>query len=115
LSLKPGDPHGHYHKENPMPRRSKSRRTTTTAIAALTARFDRVSGDSTCVATILPLIGLAMRCRRPCGRCAELAAEVERLRPEWDAAKAEYHAALPDKAPRKPTTTPNQNEEEPWA
>jgi hypothetical protein len=47
----------------------------------LTAKVGALTGDGRCVALILPLIGLAMRCTRPCGRCRELAAEVERLRP----------------------------------
>jgi hypothetical protein len=32
-------------------------------------RLDRVTGDGTCVALILPLIGLGIRCTRPCARC----------------------------------------------
>jgi hypothetical protein len=34
-----------------------------TAVAQLHQRLDRVTGDGTCVATILPLIGLAMGVR----------------------------------------------------
>jgi hypothetical protein len=55
-----------------------------TSLAQLHERLDRVTGDGTCVALILPLIGLGMRCTRPCARCRALAAEVERLRPEWE-------------------------------
>jgi hypothetical protein len=62
------------------------RRKPSTALEQLHERLDRVTGDGTCVALILPLIGLAMRCTRPCERCRALAAEVERLRPEWDRA-----------------------------
>jgi hypothetical protein len=64
-----------------------------TALAQLHQRLDRVTGDGTCVALILPLIGLAMRCTRPCARCRALAAEVERLRPEWDRARDEDRCA----------------------
>jgi hypothetical protein len=64
-----------------------------TALAQLQQRIDRVTGDGTCVALILPLIGLGMRCTRPCARCRALAAEVERLRPEWDRVCDEYRRA----------------------
>jgi hypothetical protein len=60
-----------------MPKRARDRRTN--PLAQLHERLDRVTGDGTCVALILPLIGLAMRCTRPCARCRALAAEVERL------------------------------------
>jgi hypothetical protein len=63
------------------------RRKPSTALEQLHERLDRVTGDGTCAALILPLIGLAMKCVRPCGRCRALAAEVERLRPEWDRAR----------------------------
>jgi hypothetical protein len=69
------------------------RRKPSTALEQLNERLDRVTGDGTCVALILPLIGLAMRCTRPCARCRALAAEVERLRPEWDRAREEYRRA----------------------
>jgi len=61
---------------------STKRRRPSTALEQLHERLDRVTGDGTCVALILPLIGLGMRCTRPCARCRALAAEVERLRPE---------------------------------
>jgi hypothetical protein len=66
------------------------RRKPSTALEQLHERLDRVTGDGTCVALILPLIGLGMRCTRPCARCRALAAEVERLRPEWDRVREEY-------------------------
>jgi hypothetical protein len=69
------------------------RRKPRTALEQLHERLDRVTGDGTCVALILPLIGLAMRCQRPCARCRALAAEAERLRPEWDQAREEYRRA----------------------
>jgi hypothetical protein len=75
------------------------RRKPSTALEQLHERQDRVTGDETCVA--LPLIGLAMRCTRPCARCRALAAEVERLRPEWDRAREEYQRAH-SKAPQPP-------------
>ena len=79
-------------------KRSKPR----TALAQLHERLDRVTGDGTCVALILPLIGLGMRCTRPCTRCRALAAEVERLRPEWDRARDEYRRANAEtKQPRR--------------
>jgi hypothetical protein len=78
------------------------RRKPSTALEQLHERLDRVTGDGTCVALILPLIGLAMRCTRPCTRCRALAAEVERLRPEWDRARDEYRRANAD--PRQPST-----------
>jgi hypothetical protein len=59
----------------------------------LDQRLDKVTGDGTCVAVILPLIGLAMKCVRPCGRCRTLAAEVARLQPEWDRVRDEYRRA----------------------
>jgi hypothetical protein len=71
-----------------MPKRARNRRTN--PLAQLHQRIDRVTGDGTCVALILPLIGLGMRCTRPCARCRALAAEVERLRPEWDRVRDEY-------------------------
>jgi hypothetical protein len=74
-----------------------------TALAQLHERLDRVTGDGSCVALILPLIGVAMKCVRPCGRCQALAAEVERLRPEWDRVREEYRRANPD-SKRPPTT-----------
>jgi hypothetical protein len=67
-----------------------------TAVAQLHQRLDRVTGEGTCVALILPPIGLAMRCRRRCARCRALAAEAERLRPEWDRARDEYRRANAD-------------------
>jgi hypothetical protein len=73
-----------------------------TALPQLHERLDRVTGDGTCVALILPLIGLAMRCTRSCARCGALAAEVERLRPEWDRARDEYRRANAD--PKRPPT-----------
>jgi hypothetical protein len=78
------------------------RRKPTTALEQLHERLDRVTGDGTCVALILPFIGLAVRCTRPCARCRALAAEVERLRPEWDRAREEYQRAH-SKAPQPPT------------
>jgi hypothetical protein len=77
-----------------------------TSLAQLHQRLDRVTGDGTCVAMILPLIGLAMRCTRPCARCRGLAAEVERLRPEWDRARDEYRRANAD--PKQPPTQDQQ-------
>ena len=73
------------------------RRKPSTALAQLHERLDKVTGDGTCVALILPLIGLAMKCVRPCGRCRALAAEAERLRPEWDRARDEYRRANADR------------------
>jgi hypothetical protein len=58
------------------------------------------------VALILPLIGLAMRCTRPCARCRALAAEVERLRPEWDRVREEYQRAHSE--PKQPPTQEQQ-------
>ena len=72
------------------------RRKPSTALEQLHERLDRVTGDGRCVALILPLIGLAMRCTRPCARCRALADEVERLRPEWDRARDEYRRANAD-------------------
>jgi hypothetical protein len=69
------------------------RRKPSTALEQLHERLDKVTGDGTCVALILPLIGLAMKCVRPCGRCRALAAEAERLRPEWDRVREEYRRA----------------------
>jgi hypothetical protein len=77
-----------------------------TALAQLQQRLDRATGDGTCVALILPLIGLAMRCTRPCARCRALATEVERLRPEWDQAREEYRRAHPE--PKQPPTEDRQ-------
>jgi hypothetical protein len=74
-----------------MPKRARDRRTN--PLAVLQERLDRATGDGTCVALILPLIGLAMRCTRPCARCRALAAEVERLRSEWDRVREEYRRA----------------------
>jgi hypothetical protein len=71
------------------------RRKPSNALEQLHERLDRVTGDGTRVALILPLIGLAMRCTRPCARCRALAAEVERLRPEWDRGRDEYRRANP--------------------
>jgi hypothetical protein len=82
------------------------RRKPSTALEQLHERLDRVTGDGTCVALILPLIGLAMKCVRPCGRCRALAAEVERLRPEWDRARDEYRRANAD--PKQPPTQDQQ-------
>jgi hypothetical protein len=82
------------------------RRKPSTALEQLHERLDKVTGDGTCVALILPLIGLAMKCVRPCGRCRALAAEVERLRPEWDRAREEYRRANPD--PKQPPTQGQQ-------
>jgi hypothetical protein len=78
------------------------RRKPSNALEQLHERLDRVTGDGTCVALILPLIGLAMRCTRSCARCGALAAEVERLRPEWDRARDEYRRANAD--PKRPPT-----------
>jgi hypothetical protein len=82
------------------------RRKPSTALEQLHERLDRVAGDGTCVALILPLIGLAMKCVRPCGRCRALAAEVEHLRPEWDRARDEYLRANAD--PKQPPTQEQQ-------
>jgi hypothetical protein len=87
-----------------MPRRAREPRVT--AVDALAARLDRVTGDGTCVTLILPLIGLAMRCTRPCARCRALAVEVERLRPEWDRAREEYRRANAE--PKQPPTQERQ-------
>ena len=81
------------------------RRKPGTALEQLHERLDRVTGDGTCVALILPLIGLGMRCTRPCARCRALAAEVERLRLEWDRAREEYRRANADP---KPASTQEQ-------
>jgi hypothetical protein len=85
-----------------MATRSKPR----SALDQLHERLDRVTGDGTCVALILPFIGLGMRCTRPCTRCRALAAEVERLRPEWDRARDEYRRANAD--PKQPPTQEQQ-------
>jgi hypothetical protein len=77
-----------------------------TALAQLHQRLDRVTGDRSCVALILPMIGLAMRCTRPCARCRALAAEAERLRPEWDRVRDEYRRANAD--PKQPPTQEQQ-------
>jgi hypothetical protein len=82
------------------------RRKPSTALEQLHQRLDKVTGDGTCVALILPLIGLAMKCVRPCGRCRALAAEAERLRPEWDRAREEYRRANAD--PKQPPTQEQQ-------
>jgi hypothetical protein len=82
------------------------RRKPSTALEQLHERLDRVTGDGTCVALILPLIGLGMRCTRPCTRCRALAAEVERLRPEWDRVREEYRRANAD--PKQPPTQEQQ-------
>jgi hypothetical protein len=82
------------------------RRKPSTALEQLHERLDRVTGDGTCVALILPLIGLAMRCTCPCARCRALAAEVERLRPEWDCAREEYRRAHSE--PKQPRATDQQ-------
>jgi hypothetical protein len=82
------------------------RRKPSTALEQLHERLDKVTGDGTCVALILPLIGLAMKCVRPCGRCRALATEVERLRPEWDRARDEYRRANAD--PKQPPTQDHQ-------
>jgi hypothetical protein len=84
-----------------MPRRARDRRSTN-PLAQLAQRLDKVSGDGSCVATILPLIGLAMKCVRPCTRCTALAAEVEALQPAWDAEKAAWRAANPETRTAKP-------------
>jgi hypothetical protein len=84
---------------------AKKRSKPSTALAQLHQRLDRVTGEGTCVALILPLIGLAMRCTRPCGRCRALAAEVERLRPEWDRAREDYRRANAD-----PKQSPTQEQ-----
>jgi hypothetical protein len=83
-----------------MPRRSHARRDN--ALPPLQSRLDKLTGEGTCVAPILPPIGLVMRCTRPCARCRALASEVERLRPEWDRARDEYLRANAD--PRRPPT-----------
>jgi hypothetical protein len=83
-----------------VPKRSRDRRTN--ALDVLAAKIDKATGDSRCAAVILPLIGLAMRCTRPCARCRVLAAEVERLRPEWDRVRDEYRRANAD--PKQPPT-----------
>ena len=75
------------------------RRKPSTALEQLHERLDRVTGDGTCVALILPLIGLGMRCTRPCARCRAFAAEVERLRPEWDRAREDRRANADPKQP----------------
>jgi hypothetical protein len=77
-----------------MPRRSHARRDN--ALSSLQSRLDKLTGDGTCAAVILPMVGLAMRCTRPCRRCRALAAEVARLQPEWDRARHEYRRANPD-------------------
>jgi hypothetical protein len=82
------------------------RRKPSTALEQLHERLDKVTGDGTCVALILPLIGLAMKCVRPCGRCRALAAEAERLRPEWDRARDEYRRANAD--PKQPPSEEEQ-------
>jgi hypothetical protein len=82
------------------------RRKPSTALEQLHERLDRVTGDGTCVALILPLIGLAMKCVRPCGRCRALATEVERLRPEWDRVREEYRRANAN--PKQPPTEEQQ-------
>jgi hypothetical protein len=87
------------------PRRARDSRRTA-ALAQLEKRLARATGDSSCIALILPLIGLAMRCTRPCARCRALAAEVERLRPEWDRTREEYRRANAD--PKRP---PNQEQQ----
>jgi hypothetical protein len=78
----------------------------TTALAQLHQRLNHVTSDAMCVAMILSLIGLAMRCTRRCARCRALAAEVERLRPEWDRVRDEYRRANPD--PRRHPTQEQQ-------
>jgi hypothetical protein len=88
---------------SPRPGRDRRR---TTALAQLEERLARATGDSSCVALILPLIGLAMRCTRSCARCRALTAEVERLRPEWDRAREEYRRANAD--PKQPPTQEQQ-------
>jgi hypothetical protein len=96
-------------KDNPMSvRRSHDRRHGTSPRLGRRLSLEQLRaqlGDAgqECVALVLPGIGLGMRCRTPCPRCAELAAEVERLRPEWEAAKAAYRDAHPDKAPKPPS------------
>ena len=82
------------------------RRKPSTALEQLLERLDRAPGDGTCVAMILPLIGLAMRCQRPCARCRTLAAEVERLRPEWERVRDEYRRSNAD--PKQPPTQEQQ-------
>jgi len=77
-----------------------------TALDQLQQRLDRITGEGTCVAMILPLIGLAMRCTRQCARCRALAPEVERLRPEWDCARDEYRRA--NAGPKQPPTQEQQ-------
>ena len=94
-----------------MPRRARERRTT--PLAALQQQLDRATGDGTCVALILPLLGLAMRCQRPCTRCRGLADEVERLRPEWDAAREQYRREHPTAAlTRAPLANEGEFEED---
>jgi len=70
----------------------------------LTAKLEKAAGDARCVALILPLIGLAMKCVQPCSRCNALAAEVEALRPEWAAERERYLAEHPESRP-KPRAT----------
>lgn len=93
-----------------MPRRARDRRSTN-PLAQLAQRLDKVSGDGSCVAVILPLIGLSMRCIRPCTRRQALAAEAERLKPEWDAAKAAWREANPETR-TKPKTPPVELEDD---
>jgi hypothetical protein len=81
-----------------MPKRARDRRT---PLAQLQARLDSVTGDSACTAWIAPQIGLLMPCTRPCGRRRELRAEVERLRPEWQAEREQYLAEHPEAKPRR--------------
>ena len=85
-----------------MPRRARDRRTN--ALAVLERTLARATGDGTCIASIAPGIGIFMKCVRPCTRCTALRAEVERLKPEWEAARAQYLAEHPETRPRpKPT------------
>jgi hypothetical protein len=86
-------------EETHVPKRARDRRTT--PLAQLQARLDQVTGDGSCVALILPMIGLGMKCSRPCNRCRALEAEIERLRPEWDAAREAYLAEHPNRKPKR--------------
>jgi hypothetical protein len=83
-----------------VPKRARDRRTT--PLDALARTLDKVTGDGTCVASILPLVGLLMRCVRPCGRCAALDVEIERLRPEWAAAREAWALGHPETRKARP-------------
>jgi hypothetical protein len=62
--------------------------------------------EKNCVALVVPLLGLLMRCSRPCTLCRALAAEVARLQPEWDRVRDQYRRANPD--PKRPPTQEQQ-------